>query len=141
MRSNVSKMILQIYDTFKGFAVEGSEFVSKVRTFKGVVDLKNHFLYIWTHLDTFPNLRNLFGEFGKRLIFLECNPSNVIPLGHAILADHTATSISYFLGTLRQDTVTLKIKWFDHLSLSPIFLLQFSMLFYRPLIMKIFVAT
>jgi hypothetical protein len=38
------------------------------------------------------------------------DPTNVIPLGHAILADHTATSISYFLGTLRQDIVTLKDK-------------------------------
>jgi hypothetical protein len=36
--------------------------------------------------------------------------SNVIPLGHAILGDHTATSISYFLGTLRQHIVTLKDK-------------------------------
>jgi hypothetical protein len=44
-------------------------------------------------------------------IFKDGNdPSNVIPLGHAILADHTATSISYFLGTLRQDIVTLKDK-------------------------------
>jgi hypothetical protein len=44
-------------------------------------------------------------------IFKDGNdPSNVIPLGHAILADHTATSISYFLGNLRQDIVTLKDK-------------------------------
>jgi hypothetical protein len=42
-------------------------------------------------------------------IFKDGNdPTNVIPLGHAILADHTATSISYFLGTLRQSIVTLK---------------------------------
>ena len=38
------------------------------------------------------------------------DPSNVIPLAHAILGDHTATSISYFLGTLRQHIVTLKDK-------------------------------
>ena len=38
------------------------------------------------------------------------DPSNVIPLGHAILADHTTTSISYFLGTLRQNIVTMKDK-------------------------------
>ncbi|CAF4112966.1 unnamed protein product [Didymodactylos carnosus] len=38
------------------------------------------------------------------------DPTNIIPLGHAILADHTATSISYFLGTLRQHIVTLKDK-------------------------------
>ena len=38
------------------------------------------------------------------------DPTNVIPLGHAILADHTATSISYFLGTLRQGIVTLNDK-------------------------------
>jgi len=38
------------------------------------------------------------------------DPTNVIPLGHAILADHSATSISYFLGTLRQNIVTLKEK-------------------------------
>jgi hypothetical protein len=44
-------------------------------------------------------------------IFKDGNdPTNAIPLGHAILADHTATSISYFLGTLRQDIVTLKDK-------------------------------
>ncbi len=36
--------------------------------------------------------------------------SNIIPLGHAILGHHTATSISYFLGTLRQHIVTLKDK-------------------------------
>ena len=35
------------------------------------------------------------------------DPTNVIPLGHAILADHTATSISYFVGNLRQYVVTL----------------------------------
>ena len=38
------------------------------------------------------------------------DPTNVIPLGHAILTDHTATSISYFLGTLRQHIVTLNNK-------------------------------
>ena len=38
------------------------------------------------------------------------DPTNVIPLGHAILTDHTATSISYFLGTLRQHIVTLNDK-------------------------------
>ncbi|CAF3905538.1 unnamed protein product, partial [Rotaria sp. Silwood1] len=38
------------------------------------------------------------------------DPTNVIPMGHAILADHTATSISYFLGSLRQHIVTLKDK-------------------------------
>ncbi|CAF3100169.1 unnamed protein product, partial [Rotaria sp. Silwood2] len=44
-------------------------------------------------------------------IFKDGNdPTNVIPLGHAILVDHTATSISYFLGTLRQGIVTLKAK-------------------------------
>ena len=44
-------------------------------------------------------------------IFKDGNdPSNVIPLGHAILADHTTTSISYFLGTLRQNIVTMKDK-------------------------------
>jgi hypothetical protein len=44
-------------------------------------------------------------------IFKDGNdPSNVIPLGHAILADHTTTSISYFLGTLRQNVVTMKDK-------------------------------
>ncbi|CAF1459793.1 unnamed protein product [Adineta steineri] len=35
------------------------------------------------------------------------DPTNVIPLGHAILADHTAISISYFIGNLRQYTVTI----------------------------------
>ena len=35
------------------------------------------------------------------------DPTNVIPLGHAILADHTATSISYFIGNFRQHVVTL----------------------------------
>ncbi|CAF1509386.1 unnamed protein product, partial [Adineta ricciae] len=35
------------------------------------------------------------------------DPTNTIPLGHAILADHTATSISYFIGNLRQHVVTL----------------------------------
>jgi hypothetical protein len=38
------------------------------------------------------------------------DPTNIIPLGHAILVDHTATSISYLLGTLRQYIVTLKDK-------------------------------
>ena len=38
------------------------------------------------------------------------DPTNVIPLGHAILTDHTATSISYFLGTLQQHIVTLNNK-------------------------------
>jgi hypothetical protein len=52
-----------------GFVLEGSEFVSKERTFKGFVDLKNRFLSIWTHLDAFPNLRNLFGGFGKTPFF------------------------------------------------------------------------
>ena len=44
-------------------------------------------------------------------IFKDGNdPTNAIPLGHAILADHTATSISYFLGTLRQQIVSIKDK-------------------------------
>ena len=51
------------------------------------------------------------------------DPTNVIPLGHAILTDHTATSISYFLGTLRQHIVTLNNKvvrpWFFVTDFSP----------------------
>jgi hypothetical protein len=35
------------------------------------------------------------------------DPTNVIPLSHAILADHTATSIAYFLSNIRQHIVTL----------------------------------
>ncbi|CAF4192515.1 unnamed protein product [Rotaria sp. Silwood2] len=42
------------------------------------------------------------------------DPTNVIPMGHAILADHTATSISYFLGSLRQHIVTIKDKVIRH---------------------------
>ena len=44
-------------------------------------------------------------------IFKDRNdPTSAISLGHAILADHTATSISYFLGTLRQQIVSIKDK-------------------------------
>ena len=38
------------------------------------------------------------------------DPTNAIPLGHAILADHTALSIFMFLGGLRQHIVTLEDK-------------------------------
>jgi hypothetical protein len=67
------------------------------------------------------------------------DPTNVIPLGHAILADHTATSISYFLVTLRQNIVTLKEKVVRPSFLSQISLQLYSMLFYRHSTMKIFV--
>jgi hypothetical protein len=50
------------------------------------------------------------------------DPTNVIPLGHAILADHTATSISYFLGNLRQHVVTLV----DKVSRPSFFVTDFS---------------
>ena len=54
----------------KDFALEGSEFVSKERTFKDFVDLKNRFLSIWT-------LFHISGTFWKgsvkHLFFLDCS--------------------------------------------------------------------
>ena len=58
------------------------------------------------------------------------DPTNAIPLGHALLADHTTTSISYFFGTPRQHIVTLRKEVIRPSFLSPIFLRQYLILFY-----------
>jgi hypothetical protein len=57
----------------KGFVFEVFEFVSRGRTIKGFVDFCYPFLKLWTHLDAFRHLRNLFWGFRKKPIFLECN--------------------------------------------------------------------
>ena len=53
----------------KGFVEEGSSRVSAGRTFKSLVEMKNHSLSISSHLNTISNLPNLFEGFGKVLIF------------------------------------------------------------------------
>ena len=52
----------------KDFVEEDSSRVSAGRTFKSLVERKNHSLSILSHLNTILNLSNFFEGFGKVLI-------------------------------------------------------------------------
>lgn len=59
----------------KRFVAVGLDNVSKIRSFKGFVDLNNRYLDILNHLDAFSNLLNhFFLVLGEIVIFFECIP-------------------------------------------------------------------
>ena len=69
-----------LYETFfsfernlKRFRREGFEAVSRWRTFLGFVEFFIVSFDVWTHLEAFWHLQNLFEKFGKKPIFLECS--------------------------------------------------------------------
>ena len=53
----------------KGFVEEDSSRVSAGRTFKSLVEMKNHSLSISSHLNAILNLPNFFKGFDEVLIF------------------------------------------------------------------------
>lgn len=73
---NVYNSIIKIYETFscctkleKVFVGDDSDGVSAVRSFYGFVDFNNRFLGLWTHLEAFKHVRNLFGGLRKTYFF------------------------------------------------------------------------
>ncbi len=79
----------------KGFVGEGSSPGYTGRTFKGFVDFFILFLRLWTYLDAFRHLRNLFWGFGKTPLFLQCKIVLFSDNTHEIYYKQTKENITY----------------------------------------------